>query len=166
MTSCRQIEANRRNALKSTGPRTHAGKQGSRCDVVQHGLTAETVISALEDAEDYKAFEAAINRWGVHFYAGHGVCSPRLSTGRPMTLPPRGRMFGELQRGPKPCHGLFTSRTATASASPPCRTSFATVAIYETATHEPAEYSSAMSASSARRTRFIGAPMRWLKAER
>jgi hypothetical protein len=25
-----------------------------------HGLTAETVIGALEDAEDYKAFEAAI----------------------------------------------------------------------------------------------------------
>jgi hypothetical protein len=27
---------------------------------VRHGLTAETVISALEDAEDYRAFEAAI----------------------------------------------------------------------------------------------------------
>ena len=31
-----------------------------RCDAVRHGLTAETVIGALEDAEDYKAFEAAI----------------------------------------------------------------------------------------------------------
>jgi hypothetical protein len=30
MTSYRQIEANRRNALKSTGPRTEAGKQQSR----------------------------------------------------------------------------------------------------------------------------------------
>jgi hypothetical protein len=60
MTSHRQIEANRRNALKSTGPRTEAGKQTSRCNAVRHGLTAETVISALEDAEDYKAFEAAI----------------------------------------------------------------------------------------------------------
>jgi hypothetical protein len=27
---------------------------------VRHGLTAETVIGALEDAEDYRAFEAAI----------------------------------------------------------------------------------------------------------
>jgi hypothetical protein len=60
MTSYRQIEANRRNALKSTGPRTEAGKQASRCNAVRHGLTAETVISALEDAEDYRAFEAAI----------------------------------------------------------------------------------------------------------
>jgi hypothetical protein len=60
MTSYRQIEANRRNALKSTGPRTDAGKQASRCNAVRHGLSAETVVGALEDVEDYKAFEAAI----------------------------------------------------------------------------------------------------------
>src|ERR1700752_2680768 len=60
MTSYRQIEANRRNAVKSTGPRTDAGKRTSRCNAVRHGLTAETVIGALEDAEDYKAFEAAV----------------------------------------------------------------------------------------------------------
>jgi hypothetical protein len=60
MTSWRRFEANRRNAVKSTGPRTEAGKQASRRNAVRHGLTAETVISALEDAEDYKAFEVAI----------------------------------------------------------------------------------------------------------
>jgi hypothetical protein len=60
MTSYRQIEANRRNALESTGPKTEAGKDVSRRNAVRHGLTAETVISALEDAEDYQAFEAAI----------------------------------------------------------------------------------------------------------
>jgi hypothetical protein len=60
MTSYRQIEANRRNALKSTGPKTEARKRSSRCNAVRHGLTAETVIGALEDAEDYKTFEAAI----------------------------------------------------------------------------------------------------------
>src|SRR4029077_9214727 len=59
-TSYSQIEANRRNALKSTGPKTEAGKQASRRNAVRHGLTAEKVLSALEDAEDYKAFEAAI----------------------------------------------------------------------------------------------------------
>jgi len=58
-SSYRQIEANRRNALKSTGPKTEAGKQASRRNAVRHGLT-ETVIGVLEDAEDYRAFEAAI----------------------------------------------------------------------------------------------------------
>ena len=56
MTSFRQIQANRRNALKSTGPTSEEGKQQSRRNAVRHGLTAETVIGALEDAEDYKTF--------------------------------------------------------------------------------------------------------------
>jgi hypothetical protein len=60
MTSFRQIEANRSNALKSTGPTTDTGKQRSRRNAVRHGLTAETVIRYLEDAEDYQAFELSV----------------------------------------------------------------------------------------------------------
>ena len=60
MTSFRQIEANRRNARLSTGPVTDNGKRKSRRNAVRHGLTAETVIDALEDAEDYAAFELAV----------------------------------------------------------------------------------------------------------
>jgi hypothetical protein len=60
MTSIKQIEANRRNSLKSTGPKTETGKRASRCNAVRHGLTAETVVGTLEDAEDYKGFEAAV----------------------------------------------------------------------------------------------------------
>jgi len=60
MSSLKQIEANRRNALNSTGPTTPVGKQRSRCNAIRHGLTAETVIAALEDSEDYQAFEAAV----------------------------------------------------------------------------------------------------------
>jgi hypothetical protein len=60
MASFRQIEANRRNAQLSTGPVSEEGKKISRQNAVRHGLTAETVIDALEDAEDYAAFELAV----------------------------------------------------------------------------------------------------------
>jgi hypothetical protein len=60
MTSLKQIEANRHNAQKSTGPTTVDGKQRSRINALRHGLTAETVIGVLESAEDYVAFETAV----------------------------------------------------------------------------------------------------------
>jgi hypothetical protein len=60
MTSLRQIEANRRNALKSTGPKSENGKRRSRRNAFRHGLTAETVVEVLEDTADYRGFEAAI----------------------------------------------------------------------------------------------------------
>src|SRR3954469_23446228 len=60
MTSPKQIEANRHNARKSTGPRTEDGKQQSRQNAWRHGLTAATVITALEDAVDYQAFVESI----------------------------------------------------------------------------------------------------------
>ena len=60
MSSVKQIEANRRNALKSTEPTTPEGKERSSRNAIRHGLTAETVIAGLEDAKDYQAFEAAV----------------------------------------------------------------------------------------------------------
>src|SRR5262245_34198938 len=60
MSSLKQIEANRLNALKSTGPRTEEGKRRSRCNAIRHGLTAETVIAGPEDPVDYESFEATI----------------------------------------------------------------------------------------------------------
>jgi hypothetical protein len=57
MTSFRQIEANRRNAVRSTGPNTEEGKRRSRRNAIRHRLCAETVI---ENIEDYTAFEAAV----------------------------------------------------------------------------------------------------------
>src|SRR5919204_2674657 len=60
MSSLRQLEANRRNALKSTGPTSADGKQVSRRNALGHGFTAETVLEPLENVEEYRTFEAAI----------------------------------------------------------------------------------------------------------
>jgi hypothetical protein len=46
MATERQIAANRRNASKSTGPRSRAGKKRARHNAYQHGLTTSLISSA------------------------------------------------------------------------------------------------------------------------
>src|SRR5436190_23995439 len=60
MSSFRQIDANRRNARLSSGPVTDEGKKRSRKNALRHGLTSETVIEALEDADDFVSFQMAV----------------------------------------------------------------------------------------------------------
>ena len=60
MASEKQTSANRRNAAKSTGPITPNGKLQSRRNAVRHGLTAATVVPAMEDTKEFEQFEAAI----------------------------------------------------------------------------------------------------------
>src|SRR5262245_15939164 len=60
MATERQVAANRQNAKNSTGPHTEAGKR-SRRNALRHGLTAETVIEAHEDASAYRALQRAVN---------------------------------------------------------------------------------------------------------
>ncbi|MFO0889937.1 MAG: hypothetical protein U0790_12460 [Isosphaeraceae bacterium] len=62
MTSAARIEANRRNAQRSTGPRTEAGKQAVRLNALKHGLDATTAVLPHEDAEKYEQRRAAWTR--------------------------------------------------------------------------------------------------------
>jgi hypothetical protein len=55
-----QIEANRRNAQLSTGPKTMRGKEASRMNALKHGLTAQQVTLFDERAEDFEAFHAEL----------------------------------------------------------------------------------------------------------
>jgi hypothetical protein len=53
-----QIEANRRNAQQSTGPRTEVGKKISSLNALRHGLTSRIVVLPTEDLAAYKTFSA------------------------------------------------------------------------------------------------------------
>jgi hypothetical protein len=54
MTSTKQTEANRRNAQKSTGPRTPEGKAAVRLNALRHGLCARTAVLPNENAEEFQ----------------------------------------------------------------------------------------------------------------
>lgn len=56
MTSQLQIEANRRNAQLSTGPKTPEGRAACRMNALKHGLTARQIVLCDESPEDFEAF--------------------------------------------------------------------------------------------------------------
>jgi hypothetical protein len=62
MTSNLQIEANRRNARLSTGPRTEQGKRSSRMNALRHGLTAQHVTVFDETEANFRRFQRQLMR--------------------------------------------------------------------------------------------------------
>ncbi len=62
MTSDLQNEANRRNALLSTGPRTERGRRISSMNALRHGLTAQHVTVFDEEEEDFRRFHRELMR--------------------------------------------------------------------------------------------------------
>ena len=54
-----QILANQINALRSTGPRTEAGKNRSSCNAFRHGLTAQVTVMTDPDREAQDKFVKA-----------------------------------------------------------------------------------------------------------
>jgi hypothetical protein len=60
MSSAKKIEANRRNAQKSSGPKSADGKSRSRFNAVKHGMRATAAVLPGEDAA---AFSARVDDW-------------------------------------------------------------------------------------------------------
>src|SRR6266436_2663474 len=54
MATLKQIEANRRNSLLSTGPKTPEGKAAVRLNALRHGLRAHTVVLPGENPEKFQ----------------------------------------------------------------------------------------------------------------
>ena len=59
-TATERAQINRRNARRSTGPKTAAGKERSKFNALKHGLDARTVVLPTEDPE---AFEGRLEDW-------------------------------------------------------------------------------------------------------
>jgi hypothetical protein len=53
MATQSQIDANRRNAQKSTGPTTPEGRAAVRHNALKHGLTAEILIPSMEEQPEF-----------------------------------------------------------------------------------------------------------------
>ena len=58
MASQAQIDANRRNAQSSTGPRTQEGKAVVACNALKHGLRANIFKQPMTDPENFDQFLA------------------------------------------------------------------------------------------------------------
>lgn len=56
MASVAQIQANRLNAQKSTGPRTPEGKAAASQNAAKHGLLAEQVVIKGEDPAEFEGY--------------------------------------------------------------------------------------------------------------
>src|SRR5580704_4490709 len=60
MISEKQLDANRRNALLSSGARTEAGRASSRMNALRHGLTGQVTTMTDEDRAAHDQFSNAL----------------------------------------------------------------------------------------------------------
>jgi len=98
MASQQQIEANRQNAQKSTGPKTEEGKAAVRLNSVKPGLTASTIVLSAKTPPS---------------------SNPSSTRSKPSTLPPphRNMLVRQLAMAagpPRFYHGRKPATTASA----------------------------------------------------
>jgi hypothetical protein len=77
--STQKVEANRRNTLKSTGPKTDQGERAVRFNAVKHGFFVEQrLLSNLED--DPEEFEALLKQLREDLQpAGRGILVEQIA---------------------------------------------------------------------------------------
>src|SRR6266853_3209335 len=75
MTSAKQLQANRNNAQKSTGPKTQEGRSRSRMNALRHGLTGQVTTMTDEDRAAHDQFSRAL----IHSLAPEGAMETQLA---------------------------------------------------------------------------------------
>ena len=92
--SNKKLEANRRNALKSTGPKTKEGKLFASQNALKHGLNAKKFLVIGENLEEVKAF---IERM-MDYLKPKGV-SQEIIAGKIIDLAIRLKRIGVIEAG-------------------------------------------------------------------
>lgn len=74
IVSSNKVRANRKNAKKSTGPKTLSGKEKVSGNAISHGLTAEKHVIIGESIEEFNALKESM----FQVYKPHGVCEEEI----------------------------------------------------------------------------------------
>jgi hypothetical protein len=108
MTSEKQIDANRRNALLSTGPASEAGHNHSRMNGLRHGLTGQVTTMTDEDLAAHDQFSKALMRDLAPEGAMETQLAQRIATdswrlNRAIAIEDNLFAFGQLQNSGQAC---------------------------------------------------------------
>jgi hypothetical protein len=99
-----KAETNRRNSLKSTGPKTPRGKRDSRCNAVKHGLYSKELFVAEADRPEFEQMRVGLKaqlkpnttlQWSAYDYVV--ACQWRCKLALRLEHPQFARQFQEEQ---------------------------------------------------------------------
>src|SRR5580658_10400245 len=108
MTSEKQIDANRRNALLSTGANTEAGHNRSRLNARRHGLTGQVTTMTDEDRAAHDQFSKALMKdlapeGAMEIQLAQRVATDSWRLNRASAIEDNLFAIGQLQNGGQAC---------------------------------------------------------------
>src|ERR1022692_3450074 len=108
MTSEKQIDANRRNALLSTGAKTEAGHNRSRMNALRHGLTGQVTTMTDEDRAAHDQFSKALMKdlapdGAMEIQLAQRIATDSWRLNRASAIEDNIFALGQLQNGGQAC---------------------------------------------------------------
>src|ERR1035438_6967712 len=108
MISEKQLEANRRNALLSSGPRTEAGRNRSRMNALRHGLTGQVTTMTDEDRAAHDQFSKALMKdlapdGAMEIQLAQRIATDSWRLNRASAIEDNIFALGQLQNGGQAC---------------------------------------------------------------